>query len=258
MNYVSCEEARAVPGLRLVLSEGSPGPWSEAAKGVLHARGVTYVPVRQVSLGENEELYAWTGMRNAPIAMYENERPRHSWLDILFLAERLGAGPSLLPASREGRAECIGLSHEICGEGGLGWNRRLNIFKMLITAAGGDPSATPLPPRAFADYDGRREALELATEQLIEILEMLHSRLTRQMAAGSSFLVGSHLTAADIYLATFLGMLHPQPKAQNPMPDFLRDLYSSGEPRLRNAITARLVAHRDAIYGTILPLPLDF
>ena len=49
----------------------------------------------------------------------------NTWLDILYLAERLGSGPSLLPADREGQVECIGLSHQICGEDGLGWNRRL-------------------------------------------------------------------------------------------------------------------------------------
>jgi hypothetical protein len=35
MNFVSCAETRHLPGLRLVLAAGAPGPWSEAAKAIL-------------------------------------------------------------------------------------------------------------------------------------------------------------------------------------------------------------------------------
>ena len=56
MEYISVEEARTRPGLRLVLTRGVPGPWSEAAKAVFRLRDVDYVPVEQIAGGPNTEL----------------------------------------------------------------------------------------------------------------------------------------------------------------------------------------------------------
>jgi len=258
MNYIPCAEARPLTGLRLVLSAGSPGPWDEAAKAIFNVRNVPFIAVRKEGFGTDEDLFTWTGVRNAPVAMYDDERPRHTWLDILYLAERLGSGPSLLPDTREGQVECIGLSHQICGEDGLGWNRRLNLFKMMVEAAGGDPAQTILPLRMFKDYGGTNDAMAGATQRLIDILNMLSARLQRQKAAGSHYLVGDRLTAADLHFTAFAGMIDPLPIESNSMPQFLRDLYSSGEPRLRQAITPELMAHRDFIYRHHLKLPMDF
>ena len=47
VKYHSVVEAKSMTGLRLVLSAGVPGPWSEAAKAVLKARNVSYAPVAQ-------------------------------------------------------------------------------------------------------------------------------------------------------------------------------------------------------------------
>ena len=45
-DWVSVEEARALPGLRLVLTRGVPGPWGETAKNLLHVKGIPWVAVR--------------------------------------------------------------------------------------------------------------------------------------------------------------------------------------------------------------------
>ena len=45
----------------------------------------------------NDDLFAWTGMRNAPIAVLDDEPPQSTWHEILLLAERVGSGPSLMP-----------------------------------------------------------------------------------------------------------------------------------------------------------------
>ena len=258
MDYISCAEARSIPGLRLVLGKGSPGPWGEAAKSLFHVRGVPFVAVAQVGMADNDDLLAWTGQRNAPVAMYEDEKPRHSWIDILYLAERLGSGPSLLPESREGQIECIGLSHQICGEDGLGWNRRLDIFGMLAAKAGGDIAASGVAPRGIRDYSATPEGMAAASGRLIAILAMLDARLKRQQASGARFLVGDQLTASDIYFATFFGMVDPLPPDLCPSPERSRMLYSSGEPEVRGAVTVELRAHRDFIYRTYLKLPMDF
>jgi glutathione S-transferase len=258
MEYITCAEARGRPGLRLVLSRGAPGPWGEAAKSVFKVRKVPFVAVGQQGMGDNDDLFAWTGQRNAPVAMYEDERPRHTAIDLLYLAERIGSGPSLLPQSRALQVECIGLVHQLCNEDGLGWNRRLNIWSVLLEEAGGDWTKTTLAPRAFRDYDGRPEALARATDRLIAILEMLQTRLLVQQASGCKYFVGDQLTAADINFATMFGMLDPLPPELCASPERSRRLYSSGDARVRAAVTPELKAHRDFIYQAHLKLPMDF
>ena len=34
--YIEIEQARSMPGLRVVLPQGRPNPWGEALKGILH------------------------------------------------------------------------------------------------------------------------------------------------------------------------------------------------------------------------------
>ena len=72
MHYLSVEAAQQQSGLRLVLTRGVPGPWSEAAKAVFNLRQVPYQAVEQQGGRSNPELVAWTGHRNAPIALYNN------------------------------------------------------------------------------------------------------------------------------------------------------------------------------------------
>jgi len=71
--YIEVERARAMPGLRLVLTPGVPGPWSEAAKGILHVKKLPYVKVRQELGGENRALLDWTAQASAPVLVW-NEK----------------------------------------------------------------------------------------------------------------------------------------------------------------------------------------
>jgi hypothetical protein len=130
--YLDPEEARDLPGLRLVLTTGVPGPWGEAAKSIFHVKKIDYVPVRQSGGMANEALEAWTGQTNAPQAVLDDERARSGWAEILFLAERLAPEPRLIPGDPRDRALCFGLSHEICGEEGLGWTRRHQILQPMM------------------------------------------------------------------------------------------------------------------------------
>src|SRR6516164_3528606 len=128
MQYLKVAEARDLPGLRLVLTAFMPGPWGEAAKYIFGARNIDFVPVEQLAMETNDDLFAWTGMRNAPIAMYEEEPPASTWHEILLLAERLGSGPSLIPDDELDRALMMGISTEICSPDGFAWNRRLEMM----------------------------------------------------------------------------------------------------------------------------------
>ena len=110
MKYLSVGEARDCPGLRLVLTEGMPGPWAEAAKAVLNFKGIEFIPVAQKAGEANEDLLDWTGQTTAPVAVLDNEPVRYTWLDILMLAERLAPLPALLPSDLEARALVLGLT----------------------------------------------------------------------------------------------------------------------------------------------------
>src|SRR5882672_9088894 len=133
--YVSVEEAIKRGGLRMVVVGDVPSPWGEAAKGVLHIKGIEWVAVRLAY--DDEALKDWAGQRSGPVAVYEQERPRSGWAEILLLAERLAPAPSLLPADPGERALAFGLAHEICGEAGLAWSRRLQLIHAGLHNAGG-------------------------------------------------------------------------------------------------------------------------
>ena len=76
MDYVEPAAARKMDGLRLALTAQAPAPYSLSARAILDHHGVAYVPVLQVGGGSNEDLLAWTGHRNAPVAVYNDEAPR--------------------------------------------------------------------------------------------------------------------------------------------------------------------------------------
>src|ERR1700683_2298624 len=117
--YVSAEEAVERRGVRMVVVGNVPSPWGEAAKGILHIKGVEWAAVRLIY--DSEALQQWAGQRSGPVLIYNDERPRSGWGEILLFAERLAPSPPLIPASADERALAFGLAHEICGEGGLGW-----------------------------------------------------------------------------------------------------------------------------------------
>src|SRR5689334_5174229 len=97
--YIEVEEALKIPGLRVVLSPGVPGPWSEAAKGILHVKKIPYTKVRQEVGGQNLPLLKWTAQTTAPAFVYNDERPRSLWIDQLYLAERIAPEPPLIPSA---------------------------------------------------------------------------------------------------------------------------------------------------------------
>src|SRR5216683_4919483 len=153
--YIEVEQAIAMTGLRVVLSPGVPGPWSESAKGILHVKKIPYVKVRQILGAENPALRQWTAQETAPAFIYNDERPRSIWSDQLYLAERLAPAPTLIPANLEDRARMFGLANELCGENGFGWARRL----MLLHESLNDPKV-PEAGRNFSTFLGAKYGYE--------------------------------------------------------------------------------------------------
>ena len=266
MKYYEVAEAKDLPGLRLVLTAFVPGPWGESAKKILEYKQIPYIPVAQYAAKANDDLVAWTGIRNAPNAMYNDEPPRTGWYEILMLTERLAPERPLLPKRSEERALVLGISSEICSEWGWGWARRA----MMGSPYAGTPdpdrvaklSAPPWAPedsaRMRASYSVSVGGAAEAPARCADIIRMLAARLHRQKAEGSPYLVGHSITVADIYWTVFSMALEPLPHELNPMPDWMRMSYDMIGPVLEAAKDPILLAHRDYIYATHLSLPLDF
>jgi glutathione S-transferase len=257
MQYLSVAEARTMPGLRLVLTAYMPGPWGEAAKYIFEARNVPFAPVEQLAMEPNDELFAWTGMRNAPIAMHEDEPPQSTWLEILLLAERIGSGPSLIPEDPLDRALMMGFSTELCSPDGFAWSRRLELM-------GRSDVRNPAPDRRYdmarmtRSYGVTPEAIARAPKRMIAIMQGLARQLHRQRKAGSDYLVGNRLSACDLHWAAFAGFVAPLPPDLCPMPDFMRHNYSGLTRELANALDPILLEHRDRVYERHIKLPMDF
>ena len=258
MRYLSVAEARALPGLRLVLSAHVPGPWGESAKAIFKARNVAYHPVEQKVLEPNEELVAWTGSRNAPTAMHDDDPPVGNWLDLLMLAERIGTGPSLLPDAPADRALSIGISAEICAPHGFGWARRLMMFRDSFGPGDVSPDAPPHVLHMCRQYGYSGAAAETAADRVVAILGMLAVRLHAQRAAGSDYLVADRLGGCDLHWACFSNMIAPLPIADAPMPEGLHRRYADAGPAIAAALDPILIEHRDMIYRRHIGLPLDF
>jgi glutathione S-transferase len=248
VRYVSVDDAIAADGLRMVVVGGVPSPWGEAAKGILHIKGLDWVAVRLTY--DSAALQQWAGQRSGPVAVYNNEPPRSGWAEILLLAERLAAKPSLIPADAAERATMFGLAHEICGEGGLGWERRLQLVHL----------------RAFGDrasaYLGRKYGYSPATGEasrarVAALLRMLAARLEAQQRAGSPYYLGNALTALDIYSATVMALFRPLPPEQCAMDEAIRKTFATSDPETGAALAPILLQHRDMMYARHLERPLS-
>ncbi len=253
VNYIDLKQAKERQGLRMVVVPGLPSPWSEAAKGLLHVKGI---PWHAVHLDQRDsDMAKWTGTRNAPVAMYDDEAPRSGWAQILMLAERLAPEPALLPKEPKERALALGLCHEICGEMGLGWSRRLESVHNGLKGKGGFPQ--PIAKYLAAKYGYQKNQAQQYPARVIELLNMLAECLHLQREARSRFYVGSTLTAVDIYSATFMAYFKPLPHEQCPMLEPMRTTFEDMDSAIKNALDPILIEHRDFIYGEYLELPLS-
>jgi glutathione S-transferase len=252
VEFVDFEEARGRDGLRMVVVPGVPSPWGEAAKGILHVKQIPWVAVRLDQA--NADLVDWIGCTSGPVAMYEDEAPRSGWAEILLLAERLAPEPSLLPNDPFDRALAFGLSHEICGELGLGWMRRLEGIHAGLTGKPGFPK--PVAHYLAPKYGYRSEEADRIVDRIVELLRMLARRLHAQRDAGSKHYFGDALCAVDIYSATFMALFEPLPPEDCPIPESMRAGFVAGEGPIRDALDPILLEHRDHVYRTHLELPL--
>jgi len=252
-DWIGIAQARSLPGLRLLALRGVPSPWSLAARAILDLKRIPHQKVFAAPDDAPGAVVEWTGQASFPAAMYEDERPRTGWADILMLAERLAPEPALLPPDPEERALVVGISHEICGEMGLAWCRRLLMLESRLRVAPDDPQVAGFARK----YGSGAEGFEVARARLVDVVRMLSSQLQRQREAGRAFLVGSALSAADVYWATFSNMVALLPPEKLPLPDALRAAFALDDAEVAKALHPALVRHRDWIYERYLQTPVQ-
>lgn len=269
VKYVEIAAARRMSGLRIVLGAYPiPGPWRESCKGVYHVKGLKYTPVRSGDAGTSDltlgmgdtqtELIAWTGQASAPVVAWNDERPRAAWIDQLNLAERLAPNPPLVPDDVDDRVRMFGFANELLGENGLVWVKRLLMVDGPLKTLAADH-----PQRGFWVFLGDKygyspAAAEAAALRIRDIVAALAAQLAQQQASGRRYLIGERLSALDIYWAACCGILDPLPPEKCPMADGFRGPYGNSDPRIAEALTPALRAHRDFIYATHLEFPIVF
>jgi glutathione S-transferase len=260
LKYTSLAEARNMSGLRLILGAHTiPGPWREACKSLFYVKKIPYTPVASVGAdGSDRELREWTAQTSAPVAIWNDERPRSTWIEQLHLAERLQPNPQLIPTNIEDRTRMFGYINEIAGQNGFAWSKRLTMIHGTVTNPQVDEPTRNFWLKFGSKYGYSPEAAEAAPTRMIEILRFLGARLEQQKAQGSKFFIGNQLTALDIYWATFAALIQPLPPEQCPMASAFRAFYTEKNPAVTSVMSPLLLEHRDFIYRTYLELPIVF
>jgi glutathione S-transferase len=253
LNYQSFKEVVDKPGLRMVLVQGMPSPWGQAAKTIFELKKLDYAVAPWKAGEPNEDIVAWGGEASAPIVAWEKEKPIHRWIDILYLAERLAPEPAMIPADPVQRALMIGFSHEICGEMGIGWNRRLQLFAPAY-ASGKPPAGVSL---MGSKYGFNESDLKAASERTAASLKALAAQLKSQYARGVHFFIGDALSALDIYWVSFANLLDPLPKEQCPMPEAYRPGFTVSDPVIKAAMDPVLMEHRARIFREYFKDPME-
>ena len=253
LEYRSLEEIVDHPGLRIVLIKGVPSPWGQAAKTIFEIKGLDYVAASWPAGEPNENIVAWAGATSAPIVAWAKEAPVNRWIDILYLAERLAPKPALIPTDATQRALMFGLSHEICGEMGIGWNRRLQLFAPAF-ASGNPPAGIS---RMGKKYGYNETDAKAAGERTAASLKALATQLKSQYASGVKYFVGDNLSALDIYWTAFANLLDPLPKEQNPMSESLRRGFTATDPIVKAALDPILLEHRSRIFREHFRNPME-
>lgn len=251
--YVDLEEGIQRDGLRMVVVSGVPSPWGEAAKGILHMKGIDWAAVRLVY--DSPAFDAWAGQQSGPIAIYNDEGPISGWDDILLLAERLAPQPALVPEDPELRHQLFELGHEILGEHGLCWQRRLQLVHASLTEQRGTPEQ--VARFLAAKYGYTESAGAESTELAAALLNLLASHLKKQKTAGNNYYLGDQPTALDIYSAAAINIFAPLPQEHCPMHERSRTSFEVEYPATTKALDTILIEHRDRMYAEHLALPLS-
>jgi glutathione S-transferase len=254
LQIVDVDTARSSRGLRLVVLTDVPSPWSQAALTIVEMKKIPAVVVKKSM--RDKAVREWTGVPNAPVAVYDDEPPRSGWAEILELAERLQPEPSLVPKDPETRVRMFGLSHEIMGAGGLIWSARLNTLEASHASEGAKGFMLPV-----AQYLGQRYGYTpgcgpAAKERAIQILGLLGAQLRAAKDRGHAYYLGPEPSALDIYSAAAINTFAQLPPEQCPTHPMVRPAFDFMGAELGDALAPELLAHRDRVVERCFTLPL--
>lgn len=256
MNFLSIPDIIAHPGLRIVIVQGAPSPWSQAARAIFEYKGLDYVVGAQIPGGENAELVAWSGQNSGPVVAYADEPPIHRHTDILLLAERLAPKPALLPEDPEERVRVIGLCHEVSGDLGIGWWARIAMFHPAMSSGAAPESAAGIANKwRYTEEGGARAPREIASR-----LKFLAAQAKANRERGSRFLVGDALSALDLHWAAMSVLLSLLPEETMPLPPGFRPMFelTGSIPEIAEALDPVLIEHRDFIIDQYFQTPFDY
>jgi glutathione S-transferase len=254
VRFVELEEARAAAGLRVVIATNVPSPWSQAALGLFDMKGLDYLAVRFKR--SDEEIKRWTGARNAPAVMLDDEPPRTGWAEVVMLADRLGGAMSLVPEDDARRTRMFGLSHEILGEGGLGWSVRLLLTDRSFATDGREGWPKPVAEYLAPRYGYAPDRVTAARVRATAVLGLLDRTLAESRARGHRYLLGPTPTAVDVHAAVALGVIDPLPEADCPMPAPVRHAFDTLDREVKDAVSPALREHRALMLERHLVLPV--
>jgi len=250
-DYVSIEQARNMPGLRVAFTVGVPGPWGVAARAMLDFKGIDYVAVPQEPGGANAALKDWTGQTSAPVIMYEEDRIRSLWSEKIVLLDQLKPDPPLIPVDEDQRMEMFGLCHEICGDDGLGWSLRLLMMSAQRRAQ--DTEFSSIRSKYSSPVEDEHPRLRVN-----RIVDALGRKLESQAKKGRRYFVGESVSAVDFYWAAFSNVFRQMSAEQCEMPDYYVALCTAVPSHLDKTPAPILFEHRDHVVGKYFRTPIAF
>ena len=258
-NYVSLEEGATMKeGVRITFMRGFPALYAEALKNICYVKNIPFTRVHHPAMGKDKKtgkdrqkrLYELTSQTSLPVMWYNDERVRSNWTEQLALAERIGTGPKLVPDDMVKRARVFGLIALVAAEDGLIWNSRIQ-----TTPKGGQKYG-----KLAGKYGYTPETTKLAPKKMIDIITLLCNWLEAQQKAGSKYLVGNSLTAADIYVATMSYMFKapsPEMMPRNTRTKYIEMGFGNLLPDVEAAIRPIFFEHRDYIIKTHCEYPIN-
>ena len=254
MEFRAFDELRDGDGLRMFLVAGTPSPWGQAAKAMIEYKGIDCAYGAWMPGEANEELAAWSGANSGPIVAYDDEKPIDKWNDILFLLERIAPTPSLIPADAMERVLMFGFAHEICGELGLGWNRRLSMFAPLLESGQAPDGVKHMGEK----YQYNQQDAGAASKRVADTMNALTKQLESQKAKGNDYFIGDKLTALDFYWCAFSFLVEIPSWEKIPLAEDWRPLFVHDDHVVHGAHSAVLKAHRDRIFEAHFKNPMEF
>jgi glutathione S-transferase len=254
LEFISLEEAAEMKtGTRVTFIPGMQALYAEALKNICFVKKIPLVRALHPLMGVDKEtggdrqarLYELTSQSSLPTMFHDEERPRNVWIEQLSLAESIGSSDSLklIPSNIQERVDMLGLCAVILGEDGLVWNIRIL-------------SDNPLARK----YGYSEEASSQAIDKIVEIISMIDSRLEAQEKLGSKYIVGTSLSAVDIYWSTMVMSTISTPPEIMPRTEQNQGMLmwfegNSKIPEIENVLTKRIQEHQHYILKTYCETP---